>query len=121
MTAIALEIFRGDDEVLDISFKQADGITALNITGATGIWFTAKSSSLDTDAQALIQKTLGAGVTIVSAAAGTATVTINAADTVAIEPSTLVWDAQIRDAAGKVRTAASGTLKVIADVTRALA
>jgi len=118
MAAIALEIIRGDDEILDLAFKDPAG-AALNITGATGIWFTAKRSSLDDDIDALIQKSLGAGIAVVSAPAGTATVTINAADTTGIDPTTLVWDAQIKDAAGKVRTAAKGTLKVVHDVTRA--
>lgn len=120
--ATALEILRGDDEVLDLAFKQADGTTPLNITGALGIWFTAKRSSLDDDVDALIAKILTAGqIVITNAAGGLATVTINAADTAAIEPTTLVWDAQIKDAGSNIRTAASGTLKVVGDVTRATA
>lgn len=113
-----LEVIRGDDEVLDVSFKQPDGITPLDITGALGIWFTVKRSSLDDDADALIQKSLGAGIAVVSAPAGTATITISPADTADIEPGTHRWDAQVKDGLGKVRTAAKGAFKVVYDVTR---
>lgn len=110
---------RGDDEIYDVEFKMPDGTTPLNLTGVQGIWFTAKRSSLDPDADALVQKSLGSGITVVSAPAGTATITIDAADTVDIEPTVLVWDAQVKDSLGKIRTAAQGTLKITADVTRA--
>lgn len=116
-----LVAIRGDDEIYDIAFKMPDGVTPLNLTGAQGIWFTAKRSSLDPDADALIQKALGAGIAIVSAPAGTATLTIDAADTADIEPTTLVWDAQVKDSLTKIRTAAKGTLVIESDVTRATA
>lgn len=115
----ALEVIRGDDEILDLAFLNPSG-GALNLTGVLGIWFTAKRSSYDPDSRAIIHKALNQGVTIVSNIGGTATVAIDAADTAGYEDDILlVWDAQIKDAAGKIRTAASGTLKITQDVTRA--
>lgn len=118
MAGIDLEINRGDDEKLDIAFKNPAG-GVLDVTGHQGIWFTAKHSSLDLDADAVIQKTVGTGIVVTNAPQGLATVSIDDTDTVDVEPTTLVWDAQIKDAAGEIRTAASGTLKIRADVTRA--
>lgn len=110
---------RGDDETFDVAFKDPAG-AILNLTGAQGIWFTAKRSSLDSDADALIQKSLGAGVTITNAIGGIARIDINGADTGLIETTTLVWDCQLKDSAGKYATAAKGVLTIQADVTRAL-
>lgn len=107
---------RGDDEIYDIEFKMPDGVSPLNLTGAQSIKFTAKRSSLDE--QAMIQKALGAGITVVSAVAGTATIAIDAIDTWWIEPTTLAWDCEIVDSAGKTRTAATGSLQLLGDVTR---
>lgn len=117
--SVAFTIVRGDDEILDLAFKEPDGVTALDLTGATGIWFTAKHHPNDADADAVIRKALGVGISIVSEPNGTATVTVDAEDTADARPGVLVWDAQVRDAAGKIRTAASGSLKLVADVTRA--
>jgi hypothetical protein len=115
----AFTIIRGDDEILDLAFKEPDGVTPLNLAGATGIWFTAKHHPKDSDADAVIRKALGVGISIVSEAAGTATVTIDAEDTADARPGVLAWDAQVRDAAGKIRTAASGSMKLAPDLTRA--
>lgn len=117
--SVAFTIVRGDDEVLDLQLFEPDGETKKDLTGCTGIWFTAKHHTRDTDADAVIRKALGVGVSIVSEQNGTATVVVDAEDTADARPGVLVWDAQVRDAAGKIRTAASGSLKLVADVTRA--
>lgn len=116
--SIPLEINRGDNETLDVAFKTPDGLSPLDITGAEGAWWTAKYRTSDADADAVAQKVLGDGLEIVDASAGTAKVRISAADFVGVPSCILVWDAQIKDSNGEIRTAARGYLKVNADVTR---
>jgi hypothetical protein len=113
-------ITKGDDELIDLAFKQTDGVSPLNITGNLGIWFTAKHSSLDEAEDAVIAKTSNpaAGVTVTDAVNGLATVAITPVDTEDLEPCVLVWDCQIKDAGGKIRTAAKGLLRIVHDVTR---
>ncbi len=115
---ISVEIIRGDDEVLNLAFKNSDG-TPADLTGHQGIWLTAKRSSLDADASAVFQKSTGVGsIVIDNLAGGLAHVVIDAADTTNVEPITLHYDCQLKDSLGKVRTAAMGPLKIVADVTR---
>lgn len=79
------------------------------------IW-TAKSKATDTDAQALIQKTTGAGIT---ASGNNAVVTLVRADTVNLYVGALVWDVQAaKVSTGEVRTVARGRLILERDVTQ---
>lgn len=118
-TPISVEVIRGDDERLDLAFKLAPNGTVVNLTGHQGIWFTAKRFSSDPDSDAVFQKSTGAGTIIVDDAVnGLAHVVINAADTDGVEPTSLYYDCQFKDSLGKIRTAALGQLKVVADVTR---
>lgn len=57
-------------------------VQAVNLTGAT-LWFTVKYSPTDSDSDAVIRKvsSSGGGIAIVSAAAGTATITLEPVDT----------------------------------------
>lgn len=116
-----LQATRGDDEIYELTLKQRDG-TALNLTGVS-IWFTVKRSHEETDVQAIVRKTVGSGITIVNAAIGRADVRILAADLASLPPrrTTLVWDCQVRDAAGFVSTVDRGQLVVDPDVTIATA
>lgn len=110
-------MYRGDAASFDIVAVQSDGVTPLDITGAT-IWFTAKHRRSDADPGA-IQKTVGAGVVIVDGPTGQARVDLAAADTSPFTvPTTLYWDVQAK-IAGKDRTLAFGRLRVLLDVTRA--
>lgn len=114
-----LYVTRGDDEIYELTLRQANG-QPLNLTGA-GLWFTVKRSHQETDAQAVVRKTIGQGITVVDAAAGRADVRLLPADTAALpgQRLTLVWDCQVKDAAGLVSTADSGQLVVEPDVTQA--
>ena len=115
----ALEITRGDTRTLDVTCFQPDGVTALDITGFD-LWWTAKRTTGDPDPGVMQKTTATGGIAVTGAASGLATVTIDPADTSALPGVTqLVWDLQARDPAGRIHTLASGTLTVLADVTRA--
>lgn len=113
---------RGDDEIYEFSIKQADG-SPLNLTGLS-IWFTVKPSFEHTDAEALAQRSVGNGITVVDAAAGRCDVTLLAAATAGLSgarAARLVWDCQIKDATGLIQTVDGGQLIVDPDVTRSTA
>jgi hypothetical protein len=109
---------RGDDLTLDVALVNDDG-TPADITGF-GFTFTVKRSITDLDLDAVWQGSLGSGVAIVDAVAGTALVSAPANATAAWPIGTLLWDLQVI-AGGEVHTIDSGKLIVLADVTRAIA
>lgn len=113
-----LTITRGDDVTLDIFLT--DKGQPVDLTGAQ-LWWTAKRRHIDLDSLAVIQKTLGAGITITQPTQGKAEVALVPNDTAALESIALWWDLQGKDGAGKVRTLAAGRLVVEADVTRTTA
>jgi len=113
-----LSAIRGDDETYELTITDRNDVP-INLTGCL-LWFTVKRDESETDAQALAQKMIGAGITVVNAATGRADVRLAAADTASLsgKRAKLVWDCQIKDAAGLVSTVDSGALLVDADVTR---
>lgn len=114
---MTLLMTRGDDVTLDVI--ATDQGAPVDLTGA-GVWWTAKRRHLDADDDAVIRKTVGAGITVTNPAGGLATVDLVPADTAGLGNSVaLWWDLQVKDGAGKVRTLAAGRLVVNADVTRA--
>lgn len=107
-----IELTRGDDRDLYL-------VAGVNLSGALGVWFLAKYRSTDLDADAVFAKTIGAGITITSAAAGLATVSIVAADWAKYAGSApLVWGIQVQNSAGKVSEPLKGTITVKQDVVR---
>lgn len=98
-----------------MSLKKAAHLTAsiqfldyleapLNITGATVLKFMLKRSDGDLDANALITKTLSAGVTITGASTGEAEAALTAADLETI-PSAVYAEAMVIVGGVVVRTA----------------
>lgn len=125
-----LTIHRGDTWVANLS-----GLGSLaGRTGAKKLWFTFKRSKSDADTASKVMITEGAGMVYLNGAAGTAsdgsilvtdeatgalTITIKAAATAQLAPSTrYVYDIQIMETAG-ARTITEGDLTVEADVTQA--
>lgn len=118
-------MFRGDTVVLTRQWLQ-DG-AALNITGALGLRLTAKFQVSDTDANAAFIKTVGAGVTVTTAATGLFTVTISPVDTRSLTGGStapdsrvdlaLEYDIQLTSSTGAVYTGARGQLIVRPDVS----
>lgn len=119
----ALSMVRGDSgQLYTITVS---GLSASGLTGC-GLWFTAKHDAADADSAAVFQKSIGAGIAVTTvgnaSTAGVALVTIAAADTASLPEgyaSHLVWDVQMRDAAGQTTTLTTGTLDVAAEVTQA--
>ena len=109
---------RGDTVVL--SGAVTLGGDPYNLTGAT-LWCTAKSKHTDADVDAIFQKTLGDGITVVNAAAGLYTIQIDPADTEALSKvkTVLVYDVQLMDSNSKIYTIASGNFIIHPDVSNA--
>jgi hypothetical protein len=110
-----LSMTRGDTTEFDVTLTDSDG-DALNLAGLT-LTFTAKRRPTDTDADAVFQKTNGAGIAVTSESGGLATVTVDAADTEGLTfTRSLHWDLQV-EAAGEVQTPLSGLLAIADDIT----
>ena len=114
-----LHMFRGDNRTFNLAFTK-DGV-AQNITGWL-IWVTAKTAYTSTDTGNIFQKTIGTGVTVVSAVGGTATFDVDDSDTngFANERVTLICDVQVKDTPGNIVTAALFQLIVDPEVTRSI-
>lgn len=114
---------RGDTHIIRYEVKDGDG-RPYDLTGAK-LWFTAKSSVHNPDAQAEIALDTAAlgGVVITSALQGLARVTIPPITTrsFADGPVRLAFDFQLKDALGVIATLEFGELVVSPDVTRAIA
>lgn len=115
-----LTIFRGDTRRFAITVTR--GGVAEDLAGAS-LWFTAKPSVEDADnGTDVIQKSIGAGITVTDEPGGLATVEILPADTEDYTQRvdrTLVYDVQLETASGDIETIDTGTLVVKPDVTRA--
>ena len=115
-----LEMYRGDT----MSFKMFIKINEcpVDVTNGT-FWFTVKDDITTTDAEALIVKTTGDGITFLNPTLGQILVTLNPGDTNTLdlpETATFCWDLQYQDVNGVVQTLLLGRLKIIQDVTRAI-
>jgi hypothetical protein len=113
---------RGDDRTIAGTLES--GGVAVDITGYT-LWFTAKRKLSDADASAVIRLSTDGGIggiSVISAAAGTFTISIAASLTASLPDvmqTELFYDFQIRNAAGAVQTLSKGRLIVEYDVTNA--
>jgi len=115
-------MYRGDAHLVEITIKRAG--LPVDLTGAT-IWYTAKEALADADVDAVFQKTVGSGVTILDQVAykGKAQLKLEAADTEGLDMGTtgfvvLYFDVQVKllDETSPW-TVLLGTLKVERDVT----
>lgn len=109
----------GTDNTLDLVL--VDGANQpLNLTGAS-IWFTAKRRYSDTDADAIIQKTVGDGITVDNAAGGLAHVTLLPEDTFDLPfyRQTFRYDVKVKSSDGISAIVARGQLTIEPAVTSA--
>jgi hypothetical protein len=95
--------------------------TPVDITGAS-IRFTVKTSSGDTDANAIIKKgttdTGLGGIVPVDAPNGLAQITVSPADTSTLSaPTWYAYDIQLRETSGRVTTVQSGRFLIKSDIT----
>lgn len=105
---------RGDTRTLQ--FGSTD-----NLSLYQQIWFTVKKSVTDTDANAVMQKTLGGGIVISTLDNTKANIVINPTDTSGLSITgssvSLVYDIQTKDSFGNYNTPQSGAFVVNVDVT----
>lgn len=104
-----LTVTRGDTLTL-VVVMTTDGATPINITGRT---YAAQMRTSPDAASASATFTC----TLSDAANGEVTCTVSAATTAALSPGQFVWDLQ-ETASGTVATVLTGTVTVVADVTR---
>lgn len=112
-----LRLTRGDSYSLPFAVTDSSG-NAVNLTGYSG-WFTVKHSTSDTDGSAIMQLTVGNGVTVPSPTDGTGTIDIASSNwsgyTAPKNP--VYWDLQFKASTGEVYTVDSGRIWVKQDVT----
>ncbi len=106
-----LVLTKGDTRLLLVT-------ATVDITGSA-LWWTAKRSRDDADADAVLSKSTADGITITDGPAGEATIALAVADWDAVTaPDRLVWDLQERTVGAVVTTLATGWLVVLPDVRR---
>ena len=93
------------------------GGSAINLTGALGIRMTACTDPYNPAGTNVFTKTVGSGITVVTPASGTFTVTVLPADTSAQPPAILplYYDIQVTDSAGVITTVYRGIITLIPD------
>lgn len=113
-----LTMYRGDTAAWDFTVTEPDG-TAVDLTDAEGIRFTAKDRASDLDADARIAKAIGSGVTVTDAPGGVVRVQLSTSDTSSLSvPLSLAFDLQLADSVGGIYTVAAGMLTIKADISR---
>lgn len=120
--ATNLKMTRGDTRRVLFKAEQFDGEAwrAIDLTGAA-LFFTAKLSTNDPDASAVVSLTLGSGIVLNDAQAGEGEVTIPPAATDSLTgpwPLALEYDLQAKLAGGQIYTIERGRLIIEPDVTR---
>jgi hypothetical protein len=113
---------RGDTRTLDVfQALEGDGITPTDFTQYQAVWFTVKKAVTDADGSAVMQKTLGGGIAVLSSDHRHLRITINPSDTSSLTISgqslILLYDVQTKDAGGNINTPVSGSLILTPDVT----
>ena len=106
-----LEIIRGDDETITVTFKDAAG-TVINITGYT-VYFTVKSNLNMTDADAEIKKDI---TNHSDPTHGKTQIDLTSTDT-AIASGVYYWDLQLKNSQGEISSTEKGEFKIVQDVT----
>ena len=106
----ALAHIRGDTATLPIQASE-------DLSLASVVIWTAKRSYADADADAVCQKAIGIGLSVAGSTISLGLVPVDFSALTA-ESTRLVWDAQAQWGDGSVRTVATGTITIAADITR---
>lgn len=115
---MSLVIAKGESASFNLALVRNG--SPIDLTGDTLV-FRAKRNVSDADADALIVKSIGSGITVTDAANGLAQLAIDGADTAGFTASDLllVWTLVLDAGAGN-ETVADGTLRVVIDTTPTL-
>jgi hypothetical protein len=109
-----LSSYRGDDYTVDLTFTDSNGV-AIDITNYK-IYFTLKNKFSDTDALAVLQKTITSHTAPLS---GQSQITLTAAETDDL-CGVYKYDMQYITGSGTVKTFAYGEFTFTEDITRAI-
>lgn len=111
------DYIRGDTRIITINCFQSDGVTPINLTGAT-VTFTLNSDSAPTtDGTAALQKIV---TTHTSPLLGITSITITNTDTQNIAPGDYYYDVQVKDASGNITSLKKDIFTINPDITRAI-
>ena len=110
-----IEVYRGDDKSISLTFTDKATGLAEDITGWT-VYFTVKEAydNDPTDSAALITKDVTSHTAPTSGQTAIALTDTNTN----ISPGSYFYDIQAKDASGNIMTVVSGIFEVLADVTR---
>jgi hypothetical protein len=118
-----IEAVRGDTEYYDLAAVRSGA--PVDLTGAAvKIWFTAKRTKDDLDADAVISLNSTddpAQCVFTNRPAGLFYIHVMPTDTANVEEDSLVYDVQVREQSGRVTTVQRGTLHLVRDITRLFA
>ena len=107
-------VIRGDTRTINLTFKESDGSTAINLAGGTVYFSVNSSSDPSSDSSVAFQKT---ATSFTSASTGKHTFTLTHADT-DIAPGTYWYDAQFKDSVGSYLSSYRGKFIIQSDITR---
>ena len=113
MTNTTIDIYRGDDRTLNLTFTQNN--SALDITGYT-VKFTVKENISDTYANAKIAKTVTSHFDPTN---GKTQIDITHSDTSSLEEKGYHYDIELTDTSGNILTVVRGIFNVTLDITDA--
>jgi hypothetical protein len=117
VTEINLTILHGDTYLARLTIERDDA--PADLTGAT-LTLMVKPDHMTVDDDATLALTVGSGLTVVDAQAGTVDIEITPTQTEGLSPAqTYVWDFQVEESGGRIFTACGGAVKVTNDVVLA--
>jgi hypothetical protein len=114
-------IIRGRSATIEATiYRDKDNSIIADLTGATSITLTAKKREEDLDTEALFVKSVGSGVTVISATAGRANVQIDAADTNSLTLKKIVYEIVAKLSDGTIIGNGVRTVEVFGNVKKTL-
>lgn len=112
----SISMYRGDTLDLNLAFTGTDGLPLCIKNWSLA--FTMKTHYALADSEASLQKFVGTFSDTTSGTSGSATITLNPADTVNLDPLEYDFDIQATTNLGKVYTVVVGKIDLQYDVTR---
>ncbi|WP_438979913.1 BppU family phage baseplate upper protein [Polynucleobacter sp.] len=106
-----ITVIRRDDNTFTTTFSYSDG-TPYNLTDCT-VFFTVKLRDIDTDAQALITKTITSHSDPTN---GVTQLDLSHTDT-NFKPGTYKYDFQLKSSGGDIMSSSRGTFVLVQDIT----
>jgi len=108
-----IEIIRGDDITLNMTFTNDDG-SALNLTGSTVFFTVTADNTKANDNNAIITKDISVHTTPLG---GLTTIQLSDTET-SVAVGDYKYDFQLRDSGNKIKSTRTGTFSVLQDTTK---